>query len=235
MAGKINLTKLEITQTGIKLFLEKGYSATSPKMISNELGISPGSLTYYYPTKEDLLAVLIHMLADFQWKSVQDIVNEGESAITALCFELTAMASMCEESELARDLYLSAYTSPKSMAIIRVNDAKRAKTVFSEFCPEWTDEEYAEAETLVSGIEYATLFTTPDSPSLETRIAGAMDAILSIYNVPLERREMKVEKALSMDYLAFGRQVLADFQRYVFDVTEGVLHEVEELKSKAWI
>lgn len=217
---KVTLTQLDIIQTGTKLFLENGYTATSPKHISDELEISPGNLTYYYPTKEDLLAILIEMLADFQWKTVQDIVNEGETAITALCFELTAMAAMCESNHVARDLYISAYTNPKPLTIIRKSDMARAKKVFAEFCSDWSDEKFAEAETMVSGIEYATLMVTPDSPPLETRIAGAMNTILSVYGVPEERRKFKIEKAHALDYLKFGREILDNFKDYVEEITE---------------
>ncbi len=231
----INFTKLKILKTAIDLFLEQGYSATSSMQIGKKLNISPGTLTYHYSTKEDLLAILIQLLADFQWESVKNIVNDGETPITALCFELTAMAAMCEEDELARDLYISAYTSPKALEIIRSNDMKRAKKVFAEFCPEWTDDMFAEAEILVSGIEYATLLTTPTSPPLETRIEGAMKTILGIYNVPEERIRKKTEMALKMDYRKFGSEVLDAFKDYVQEVTEGIVTEAENLRNSTII
>ena len=66
MAGrKIKTTKQDIIRCGTKLFLEKGYSATSPKHIVDAMDIGTGNLTYYFPTKEHLLAVLADMLCDF--------------------------------------------------------------------------------------------------------------------------------------------------------------------------
>lgn len=220
-----NLTQLDIVRTAARLFLEGGYSATSPAMVCQALDISLGSLTYYFPTKEDLLSVLIELLAEFQWKTVQELVDEGETPLTALCFELTAMASMCAESAVARDLYISAYTGPKPLTIIRKNDTARAKELFAEFCSDWTDEIFSEAETLVSGIEYATLHTTPGSPPLEARIIGAMKTILTIYQVPKERQNRKIQKALALDYRRFGQRVLEDFKAYVTDITEKSLVE----------
>lgn len=217
---KITLTQLDIIKTATTMFLEKGYCATSPKDVAAELNMSVGNVTFYFPAKEDMLAVLIHILTEFQWKTVREIVDDGETPISALCFELTAMASMCEENEIARDLYLCAYKSPKSLAIIRKNDAQRAKKVFAASCEEWSDEMFTEAETIVSGIEYATLMTTPDSASVETRIVGAMKAILSIYNVPEERQQMKVKKAMSLDYLKYGRELFARFKDYVLNMSE---------------
>ena len=72
----INTTKYEIIRTGTRLFLEKGYSATTPKLICDELDISTGNLTYYFPTKEHLLAVLADMLCKFQGKMLQSMVQE---------------------------------------------------------------------------------------------------------------------------------------------------------------
>lgn len=212
---KSKLTKLEIIQVATHKFIEKGFSNTSIKAISDELHMSTGNLTFYFPSKEHLLAELIDMLCDFQWKMMENETEEGNSSIMALCLELIAMAAMCEEDEIAKDLYISAYTSPLSLEIIRKNDAKRAKKVFAEYCSDWTDEQFVEAETLVSGIEYATLMTTSDSAPLDVRIAGAMKTILKTYNVPEEMINKKLERVLAMNYRKIGKRVLKEFKEYI--------------------
>ena len=226
---RVNTTKYEIIQEGTRLFLEKGYSNTTPKLICDTLDISTGNLTYYFPTKEHLLAELVDMLCKFQAKTIQDMVEEdGVTSLLAVCIELTSMAAMCEESEIAKDLFLSSYSSPICLEIIRRNDAKRSKLVYKEFCTGWSEQQFVEAETLVSGIEYATLMTTGDSSPLEIRIAGALNSILMIYNVPEELRKQKIEKALSMDYRTQGRYVLDKFTEFVEQTNE---HTFEELLS----
>ena len=60
--NKRALTKLEIVQVASRQFLEKGYSATTVSAISKELGISPGNLTFHFPTKEHLLAELVDLV-----------------------------------------------------------------------------------------------------------------------------------------------------------------------------
>lgn len=213
--NKSLLTKLEIIQVATKRFLEHGYTETTVSAISKELGMSTGNLTFHYPTKEHLLAVLVDMLCDFQWKMMEQEANEGYSSVMAVCLELMAMASMCETDEIARDFYISAYQSVMSLEKIRMNDKHRAKQVFAQYCGDWTDEQYNEAEILVSGIEYATLMTTADSPQLDVRIAGALELILRIYNVPEELREMKIKRVLDMNYQGVGRRVLAEFKEFV--------------------
>ena len=98
--------------------------------------------------------------------------------------------------------------------------------VFGQYCPDWTDDQFSEAEVLVSGIEYATLMTTETSAPLELRIRGALDLILTLYRVPEEIRKQKIEKVLAMDYRGLGLRVLSDFRSYVDRTTEQAILEL---------
>ncbi|MBQ7339352.1 MAG: TetR/AcrR family transcriptional regulator [Clostridia bacterium] len=223
MERKNNTTKLKILQVALKMFLREGYASTSAKAICEKLKISTGNMTYYFHTKEDVLAVLVEMLCDFQWKMMEKEMGEGYSPLLAFCMELTSMAAICENSEVGKEFYLTAYTHPKTLTIIRDNDARKAKNVFGEYCTDWTDVNYREAEMLVSGIEFATMMPTEKSAPLDVRIAGALDAIMSIYNVPKEMRDNKIEKVLNMDYLKIGKKVLKKFIKYTESATEHAL------------
>lgn len=209
------LTRLEIVQVASECFLENGYSNTTFKTICNQLNMSPGNVTFYFPTKEHLLAELVDMLCKFQWEMMKREADDGLSSIMAICLELTAMATMCEDDEMIKDFFLSAYSSPMCLEIIRKNDTLRAKEVFKDYKPDWDYEKFAEAEILVSGIEYATLMTTGDPVSLENRISGALNNILTIFGVPEEIREIKIKKVLAMDYKNIGSKVFSEFKKYV--------------------
>lgn len=219
---RVNTTKIEIVQTATRMFLERGYTETSLKAICDELDISTGNLTFYFPTKEHLLALLVKMLCRYQWEMMEHAADEGKTSLMALCLELTAMAASCEESEIAKDFYLSTYTHPMTLDIIRKNDIEKARQVFGkEYCSTWKDQNFREAELLVSGIEYATMMTTESSAPLDVRIAGAISAVMLIYNVPEEIRKMKIRKVLATDYRGLGRQILRGFIEY----TEGLDEE----------
>ncbi len=223
---RINTTKLEIIRTASHMILENGYSATSVRSICSKLDIGLGHMSFYFPTKEHLLAELTVMLCNFQWKLMKEEADDGVSLLLALCLELMSMASAAEENEIARDLFISSYTSPLTLEIIRKNDAARAKTVFAEYCRDWSDEQFTEAEALVSGIEYATLMTTKTSSSLDVRISGALDTIMLIYNVPPEIRQKKIKKVLSMDYKKIGGRIFKEFKQYINDVNEQAFEEL---------
>ncbi len=208
-------TKHKIIRVATQMFLEKGYTETSVKMVSDELGISKGNFTFHFPSKEHILAELVEMLCKFQWKLMGEEADDGISSLLALCFELMTMASACEQNKVAKDFFVSTYQSPVCLAIIQKNDTERAKEVFAEYCPDWADEKFREAETLVSGIEYATLNAIDETVHLEARISGALNTIMMIYNVPEEVRKRKIEKTLSLDYKGMGKRIFKDFRDYV--------------------
>ena len=132
---------------------------------------------------------------------------------------------------MAKDFFLSSYRSELCMDLLRRNDKERAKQVFKDYCPDWPDDYFTEAETLVSGIEYAVFFTTSDSVPLEIRVGGAIRTILSIYNVPKEIREQKIRKVLSMNYRALGMDTIRKFREYVDQTTEQTLFDLLKRKN----
>lgn len=224
---RIKTTRLDIIRHATSAFLERGYSASSTKQIAEDLDIATGNLTYYFPTKEHLLAVLVDMFCDFQWKQMEKIANEGLSSVMAICLELASMASACEQDAVIRDFFISAYTSPICLEIIRKNDAERAARVFAAHRPEWTKEQFAEAEILCSGIEYATLMTVGDPVPLETRVAGALNNILGIYNIPQALRDAKIQRVFDLDYRRLGKQTLEAFRQYVEKTNDQALEELQ--------
>lgn len=223
---RVNTTKFEIIRAATETFIENGYTATSIRSLAADLDMPPGLLMYHFPSKEHLLSELVEMLCDFQWQMMKAVVDEGNSSLMAVCLELATMASMCEDNEIARDFYISSYSHPLTLDIIRKNDMKRAKIVFADFCPGWSDEQFAEAEILVSGTEYATFMTVGDHVPLDARIAGALNNIMLIYNVPEETRKMKIERILAMDYHSIGKRTLKEFKHFVNEANDNIFEEL---------
>lgn len=217
---KPKTTKLEILKVATDMFMTKGYSKATLKMIADELDTSSGHIAFYFPTKDDILAVLVKMLCDFQWKLIKKEVDDGVSTLLAICFELMTMASACEVDPVAKDFFISSYQSSKCLSIIHNNDTGRAKEVFAEYCPDWTDEQFREAEILVAGIENSTLLAIDETVHLETRISGALNTIMMIYNIPEDIRKEKIEKVLAMDYRSIGKRIFKEFKAYVEKMNE---------------
>lgn len=222
----INTTRLDIIQVATHIFFEKGISHMTARAICDELDISTGNLTFHFPTKEHLLSVLVELMCDHQREMATHFTDEGKSSLMAHCIELSVIAAMCEDNPIMRDFYLAAYTQPMTLDIIRRNDAERAKEIYAEYCTGWSDEGFREAETLVSGIEYATIMKTDSSAPLDVRVAGALNGVMTVYGVPAELRKIKVEKALSLDYRAMAWHIFDEFIEYVEIRNEKAIEEL---------
>jgi AcrR family transcriptional regulator len=198
-------------------------------MICNELGISTGNLTFYFPSKEHLLAEMTDMLCGFQWEVTKQETSEGESYIMAICLELVAMAALCETDPVARDFYLSTYTNPMCLNIIRRNDSKRAQIVFKDYQPSWTSEDFDVAEIVVSGIEYGLLMKPEGSVSLTDRIYAALKSILFLYGVGKDEAHAIIDHILEMNYNDLGKRFMEGFKEFVNKSNEQALLDLLQI------
>lgn len=228
---KIN-TRLEIIQIACRRYIDEGFVAITNQMIAKEAGISVGNLNYHFPTKEDLLAVLVDELCSFQWKLLEEEVDDGYSELMCSILELTTIASACEQDPVAREFFLAAYQHSIPLQTIRENDTIKNKKIYSEFNPTWTDKDFALAEIVVSGIEYGVILNTDLETPFDERLTFALDSIMKLFNVPEEIRKVKIEKVLKMDYLTLGSTILQKFKDYVAKVNASALKEAEIIKKR---
>ena len=232
---KTQRTKYEILQCATKLFLEKGYTDAYVTTIANTLQISTGNLTFWFPTKEHILAVLVEMMIDYQWKEMEKATDEGKSSLLAYCLELSTLASLSEDVPEMHEFLTAAYSHPLTLDLIRARDADKVARVFSEYTKDWDEERFVEIEAIVSGIEYATLMNTQHSASLPHRIKGALDSIMLLFGVPADVRKLKIDKVLSMDYRSVAMDVYSKFKAYVMETNVHALDEaLKNTKIKAY-
>lgn len=213
-------TKLEIVRLAAHLFIEEGYSKTTFARIARELDLSTGNITFYFPSKDHLLAVLAEEMFDYQAWLMEYEAKEGATSLLSYCLELTSIAAACEEDEVARDFFASSYSSSMILNLIRENDTEKTKRVFAEYRPDWSQEEWRATENIVSGIEFATIMTCEADTPLDKQIEKALDSILMLYGVPQELRRQKIEKVLAMDYRNIGKRILNGFKEYIDKVNE---------------
>lgn len=221
-----------IIQEAARMFVEEGYTKSSINKIAQTLHLSLGNITFYFKTKEHLLAVLVDEMFDYQRRMMDEYVEEGKSSLLAYCLELTAIAAVCEESEVARDFYASSYASALTLEKIRKNDTERVKEIFASFQVEWTNEQWVATENIVSGIEYATIMTREETTPLALQIEKTLDTILYLFGVPQSIRQAKIQKVLKMDYRAIGHRLLKEFPEYVRKINAEHVREEQNKEDK---
>ena len=224
-------TRLEIIRLAAKLFIAEGYTKTTSGRVARELDLSTGNITFYFPSKEHLLAVLVDELFDYQTWLMEYEAREGASSLLSYCLELTSIAAACEEDEVAKDFFASAYSSAMILSLIRKNDTEKTKKTFCEYRPDWTERDWIATENVVSGIEYATIMTCEEDTPLSLQIEKALDSIMLLYGVPDDLRRAKIERVLNMDYRSIGRRILKEFRNYIERVNQDNLKNAVKQKK----
>ena len=213
--GAIN-TRYEILYVSMKFFLEKWYTKSYITTIAKTLQMSTGNLTFWFPTKEHILAEMMKELCAFQTQADAKETDKKYSLLIEYLFELAMFASVCEENANIKDLVIASYTQPLPLAVIRANDTERSKRTFAEFCKEWSETEYIQAENVASGIECA-MFMTENAQklTLEQRVTSSLDAIMKVYEVPKDIRQSALKEVMAMDYRSRGNHVFEEFYSFV--------------------
>ncbi len=224
---KINTTRREVVKVAMQMFLEKGYYHTSIKNIGDELEMSSGHVMFYFPTKEHLLLELVGFLCNYQREMLQGAIEDGISSLTAMGTELLVMANIADKNDILKEFYMAAYTHPLTFEYIQKNDTDRSKMIYKEYCAEWSSEQFAETEILVSGLEYAMIAGPNDVPAI-SRVPGVLRAIMSLYNVPEEIKEETIRKVLAAEVVnEISKEIGQGFRQYIDDMMGQMIEELQ--------
>ncbi len=230
---KTNLTKLEITQVAMRMFLEKGFTNTSAKAISNELNISTGNLTFYYPTKEHILLELTKEITQFHTKCIDKILKNEKNDLYSYCWEITAQIVLCEENEQVKDIYLAIYSHPLTLQYIKDWTAEKNQRILGERLKDWTYERFRRVENVTSCIERSALTEAcTDVYTIEDKIRLILTCLLKIYDIGYEEREKVIGEILELDYRKTGHELLKQLTKYVEKQNKQALNEaINEIKT----
>ncbi len=223
---KSNLTKLEIMQIAMRMFLEKGFTNTSAKAISNELNISTGNLTFYYPTKEHILLELTKEITQFHTKSIEKVLKNEKNDLYSYCWEVTAQIVLCEGNEQVKDIYLAIYSHPLTLQYIKDWTAEKNQRILGERLKDWTYERFRRVENVTSCIERSALTEDcTDVYTIEDKIRLILTCLLKIYDIGYEEREKVIGEILELDYRKTGHELLKQLTKYVEKHTEQAIEE----------
>ncbi len=199
----------------MRMFLEKGFTNTSAKAISNELDISTGNLTFYFPTKEHMLLELTKEITAFHTKCIDKVEKENDD-LFSYCWEVAAQIMLCEENEQAKDIYLAIYSHPMTLNFVKDWTAKKNQNILGDRLKEWTYERFRRVENVTCCIERSALTEScAENYTIEDKIRLILTCLLKIYDISFEEREKVINKILETDYHKMGHDLLKQLTRYV--------------------
>ncbi len=205
-------TEIKIIATATKLFLEKGFSATTHRQIAKDSGFGLGTVTYHYRAKEDMLRLLMEELMDYHLDIIEETTKKSGDTLFSYATEVTIQMALCETNKKAWDLYHAAYSHPETLAYIKSWGARKNYELLCDRTPLLHEADYRKIENITCGIEFAALMTPCDRYyTLEDKIRLSLDTMMKAYDIPEADKKNAIEKVLSLDYEKIAEDMFAKF------------------------
>ena len=194
------------------LFVQKGYEKTTLMDISKLSGVPKAKILYEMNNKEGILGLLVAKFLDGVAEA-SDAVSKKLTDDKLLIFMANEVLQiyMAEMNEDMRNLYLSAYSMPKtSEEVLR----RRAELFYKDFGEDFPDlelKDFYELEIASMGIMRAYM-SVPCSMyfTLEAKTDRLISTILKIYNIDNKRIEETKEFMKKIDFEAVAKKTVED-------------------------
>ena len=207
-------TEIKIIGTATRLFLEKGFSATTHRQIAKESGFGLGTVTYHYRAKEDMLRILIEELMDYHLDVIETSEEKTKDNLFSYATEIAIQIALCENNKKAWDLYHAAYNHPETLMYIKDWAARKNYHLLSELTPNLHEADYRNIENVTTGIELAAFLAPCDRFfTLEDKIRLCLDTMMKAYDISADNREKTIEKVLELDCEKIAEEMFERFTK----------------------
>ena len=228
------VTRRKILTVSMKLFLEKGYEGTTAKEVADMAGIVSGSPFFQFGNKEGVLLDLVKQMFDGQFATAGMLAGEGADPLLLYALETALQLHIAEMSDPLRELYVTAYTLPRTSAYIYENMIDKIESIFSPYLTGLEKNDFYELEIAAAGVmrgfmaRHCDLYFT-----IERKVMRCLSCCFKLYEVPREIYMPALQQALAVDLASVARMVVDKTVRAAEEGVEAALAEPRpERKSR---
>lgn len=204
------LFRSKVLYAAAQLFLEKGYTQSSIREISERAGVNISSMNQHFGTKENILCELVEYVLQGQFAAT-DMLLKGitDDKILNYAAETTLQLHMAESSEHIRDLYAAAYSMPKSSAIIQQMITEKLEVIFADILPDLDTKEFYKLEIASGGIMRG-FMTIPCNMwfTMDQKVASFIETTFRVYCVPQEKIQETIGFVSRFDFTQIALQTI---------------------------
>lgn len=184
--------KRRILSVCVRLFIENGYRGTHMADIIHAADVSSSTFQNIFHSKDGVLMELVQFMFENQFALANSLASEQPSPPLLYAIETSLQLALAEINENLREIYVEAYTLPKTAEYIRRQTAAELQRLFSAYLPGCGARDFYELEVGSAGIMRAYMAQPcgPDFP-LERKLSRFLRMSMSVYAVP-EAEQQKV-------------------------------------------
>ena len=179
------ITRRKILSVSMKLFLEKGYAGTTAKEVADTAGVISGAPFFQFGNKEGVLLDLVKHMFDGQFATADALAGKNADPLVVYALETALQLHIAEMSDTLRELYVTAYTLPRTSAYIYENMTDKIAETFAAYLPGSEKNDFYELEIAASGVmrgfmaRHCDLYFT-----IERKVERCLSCCFKLYEVP---------------------------------------------------
>lgn len=206
MARKATMSAEEVKERTLYVaaqsFLEKGYTQTTLRGLAQATGIDLNAINRAFGCKENLLCMLVTYVLEEQFRMTESqLTSVTDDPIFFYATETTMQLYMAESRESVRELYLTAYSLPKTMDIIQQMITEKLERIFQSHLPDHTTKDFYELEIATGGIVRSFMARPCDMYfTMERKVRRFLQATLRIFQVPEEKIQQTIDFVQHFDF-----------------------------------
>lgn len=204
------LQRRKILLKAANMFLSQGYTQTTLRELARESGVNIGSLMHLFENKENILCALVRVVLDGQFSAASKLLsNMTDDKILFWAAETTLQLYMAESSEQIRDLYITAYSLPKTSDIIRRSIAEKMSEYFLPYNPGYQEKDFYEMEIATGGIIRGFMSVPCDMYfTMDAKVARYLETSFRVYKVPQEKTQEAIQFVSRFDFAQIAQNVI---------------------------
>lgn len=208
---EIKNPKQRIITVCVRLFIEKGFKATTMLDIIREADVSSGTFQNIFRTKDGVLKELTDVMFDNQFGMAQSLTRVGANPVSIYAIETAIQLAIVELNENLREIYVEAYTQSQLAEYIYQKTSTKLSDIFSQYNPTWTESDFYESEIGSAGMMRAFMQRKCDKYfTLQKKIERFLNMSLAIYSVPKSEIEKAIEIVKASDIEKTSKSVMAE-------------------------
>lgn len=207
---EIQRSVLEVSRN---LFLNKGYSKTTIKEITQAAGITTGSLYHFFKGKEDILRHLTQEIFASAASLSDFVLKEDADPCRRFSLEVGLQFYFIHKYKPIAELYLAAHESAEIAALMARSAQDRNQKLFQARCPDFTTDDHHAVALAIKGIIHSYIQESVyNTQSISTELMfRAIEMSLALYRIP----EKEIEKAIQATHALIQKAVV---KLYGFEV-----------------
>ncbi len=179
----------KILSVCVQLFIEKGYKETIMAEIVKTAGVSNSTFQNIFHSKDGVLMDLTEFMFENQFDVARKMLAKYASLGSAYLYavETAIQLTLVELNENLREIYVEAYTFPKTMEYIYEKTSTVNYQLFHQYLPDHSESDFYEMEIGTGGIMRSYMAKPCNKYfTLEKKLDKFLEMTLAVYHVPEE-------------------------------------------------